>query len=75
MGGVENAGKEWTYPVSPVAGIITIRFTVEIFHHGEGQVVGRIRSGGFLALADWVGERQRLGGSTPGCWKPRLLHR
>lgn len=64
---MENAGNQSTHPVSPVAGIITICLTVEIFHHDKGP------SGWpdpFRRLArtsvDWGEKAQRLGGSTPG---------
>lgn len=66
-----------TYPVSPVACVITISLTVEVLHHVDrGVCRDEVRAGCFLVFGGWVGgQRRSLGGSTPGCWKPRLRHR
>jgi hypothetical protein len=63
-----------TYPVSPVACVITIRLAVEVFHHVDHRVCrDEIRSGCFLVFGGWVGGSaevwvdQPRGAGSPDC--------
>jgi hypothetical protein len=63
-----------TYPVSPVACVITISLAVEVLHHVDHRVCRDvIRSGCFLVFGGWVGGSAEIrvdqprGAGSPDC--------